>query len=102
MKFFRSKQPELLRGYWKEKVSELFGQTAHFPPVGSGRKSSRKSGPPYRFLSRGVLSEENFKIFRSKPAKPSSGYWREKTPENADHFESSWAVGNEETFFSKP
>ena len=26
------------RGYWKEKVSELFGQTAHFPPVGSGRK----------------------------------------------------------------
>ena len=65
-------------GYWREKVSDLFGQTAHFPPVGSGRKSSRKSGPPYRFLSRGVLSEENFKIFRSKPAKPSSGYWREK------------------------
>ena len=40
-------------GYWREKVSDLFGQTAHFPPVGSERKSSRKSGPPYRFLSRG-------------------------------------------------
>lgn len=41
MKFFRSKQPELSRGYWKEKVSELFGQTAHFPPVGSeGKKKA--------------------------------------------------------------
>ena len=49
MKIFRSKRPELSRGYWGEKVSDLFGQTAHFPPVGSGRKSSRKSGPPYRF-----------------------------------------------------
>jgi hypothetical protein len=25
----------LSRGYWREKVSDLFGQTAHFPPVGS-------------------------------------------------------------------
>ena len=38
LKFFRSKRPELSRGYWGEKVSEFFGQTAHSPPVGSGRK----------------------------------------------------------------
>lgn len=33
MKIFRSKRPELSRGYWREKVSDLFGQTAYFPPV---------------------------------------------------------------------
>ena len=42
-----------------------------------------------------------FFFFRSKRSLVSVGYWK-KTPENVDHFESSWAVGNEETFFSKP
>ena len=40
--FFRSKRPELSRGYWREKVSELFGQTAHFPPVGTEEKKFPK------------------------------------------------------------
>ena len=69
MKIFRSKRPELSRGYWGEKVSDLFGQTAHFPPVGSGRKSSRKSGPPYRFLTRGGTERRKFQNLSFKTGK---------------------------------
>ena len=77
-KFFWPKRWFLSRGYWREKVSNLFGQTAHFPPVGSGRKKFPKKRTTSPVSVKGVLNEENFKNFRSKPAKPSSGYWREK------------------------
>ena len=70
---FRSKQPELSSGYWREKVSELFGQTIRFPPVGSGRKKFPKKRTTSPDSVKGVLNEEFFKIVRSKPAKPSSG-----------------------------
>jgi hypothetical protein len=73
LKFFRSKRPEMSRGYWREKVSEPFGQTAHFPPVGSGRKKFPKKRTTSPVSVKGVLNEEFFKLFRSKPAKPSSG-----------------------------
>lgn len=75
MKIFRSKRPELSRGHWREKVSDLFGQTAHFSPVGSGRKKFPKKRTTSPVSVKWVLNEEIFKIFRSKPAKPSSGYW---------------------------
>lgn len=70
----RSKRPELSRGHWREKVSDLFGQTAHFSPVGSGRKKFPKKRTTSPVSVKWVLNEEIFKIFRSKPAKPSSGY----------------------------
>lgn len=111
MKIFRSKRPELSRGHWREKVSDLFGQTAHFSPVGSGRKKFPKKRTTSPVSVKWVLNEEIsksfvqnrrsppvgtegkmirasskrlprlqriekeeiFKIFRSKPVKPSSG-----------------------------
>ena len=68
------KKAELSRGHWREKVSDLFGQTAHFSPVGSGRKKFPKKRTTSPVSVKWVLNEEIFKIFRSKPAKPSSGY----------------------------
>ena len=74
MKIFRSKRPELSRGHWREKASDLFGQTAHFSPVGSGRKKFPKKRTTSPVSVKWVLNEEIFKIFRSNPAKPSRGY----------------------------
>ena len=67
MKIFRSKRPELSRGHWREKVSDLFGQTAHFSPVGSGRKKFPKKRTTSPVSVKWVLNEEIFKIFRSNP-----------------------------------
>ena len=59
MKIFRSKRPELSRGHWREKVSDLFGQTAHFSPVGSGRKKFPKKRTTSPVSVKWVLNEEN-------------------------------------------
>ena len=78
--FFRSKRSLVSVGYWKKKLqillvkTVLFGQTAHFSPVGSGRKKFPKKRTTSPVSVKWVLNEEIFKIFRSKPAKPSSGY----------------------------
>ena len=57
MKIFRSKRPELSRGHWREKVSDLFGQTAHFSPVGSGRKKFPKKRTTWTVFLQRVLGE---------------------------------------------
>ena len=69
MKFFRSKRPELSRGYWGEKVSEFFGQTAHSPPVGSGRKKFSKKRTTLPVFVKGVTERRKFQNLSFKTGK---------------------------------
>ena len=73
--FFRSKRSLVSVGYWKKKLQILLVKTVVFV---KGVLEERKKFPKKRTTSpvsvKWVLNEEIFKIFRSKPAKPSSGY----------------------------
>ena len=71
--FFVQNGPNCQGGTGEKKVSELFGQTAHFPPVGTEVKKFPKKRTTSPVFVQWVLKEEFFKIFRSKTAKPSSG-----------------------------
>ena len=56
-----------------EKVSDSFVQNGTSCPLGSEGKKLPKKRTTSPVFVKGILNEEIVKIFRSKPAKPSSG-----------------------------